>query len=188
MSTKEVEALLGKLNEGDAESFDKLMELCYGELRAMARRQVMRWNSENSLSATGLVNESYLALRAKEGLAVTNKAHFMALLNQAMRWLLLDRAKAKRTGKRGGRGTPNTAFDEERHGGPGTTADPMLEALDSALTELRKKDPRLSRIIELRYLGGLEIEEVALVLGISKATVKRDWALAKAWLLRTIKR
>lgn len=174
-----ITVLLNRYRDGDASALDEVTALVYAELRAIARRQMGSWKPGMTLSATSLANEAYLILREKEGLEVKDRAHFFAIAAQVMRWHLLNRAKAKRMQKRGGGAAP-VPFDERFHGIEAPEG--YLEGLDEALRRLRKVDERAAQVAELRYLVGLTVEETAQTLGISPITVKRDWAVARAWL------
>ena len=138
----------------------------------------------NSLQATALVHEAYLRLKGGKAVACFDRAHFLAVSARVMRRILVDHARSKRYQKRGG-GAARVTFDEALLviGGPR----PDLVALDDALEELAKLDPRKSRVIELRFFGGLSVEETASLLKVSPDTVMRDWRLAKAWLQRSMR-
>ena len=151
----------------------------YESLRNIARKYLSA-RASHTLQPTALVNEALLAFVGKGQSQWKSPAHFQACAAQMMRWILLDHAKAKRREKRGGGGIRVT-FNEELHGG-GSELD-ML-ALDEALKRLAKEDERAARIVELRFFGGMGVEEIAQALEISTGTVKRDWAVAKAWLFR----
>jgi len=171
--------MLAAWNEGDANALDRLMELLYPKLRRIAHRHLDRRKGE-SLESAALANEAYLKLVRAGGIRCDNRLHFLALCSQIMRRLVVDHARKRGFAKRGG-GVVQVKLDEaivaERERG----IDVM--ALDDALVELAGVDPRKSRVVELRYFGGLSIEETAEVLGVSIDTVKRDWRMAKAWLL-----
>jgi RNA polymerase sigma factor (TIGR02999 family) len=182
-SAKSVTQLLIDWRDGDETALDKLMPLVYQELRRLAHRYMRRERPGHMLQTTALINEAYLKLVDHKGMRWQNRAHFYAVAAQAMRRILVDNARARKYAKRGG-GAPMIELDEAT-----TVAEKRateLVALDDALKDLAALDERKSRIVELRYFGGLSIDETAEVLNISAATVMRDWATAKAWLLREI--
>jgi RNA polymerase sigma factor (TIGR02999 family) len=162
---------------------DGLVEDVYGELRRVAERYVRRERAR-SVQATELVHEAYLRLAGDRPAAWQNRAHFIAIAAIAMRRLLVERARRRTAGKRGG-GQLQVTLDERL-----LVTDPAdavdLVALDRALTRLASLDPQQARIVELRYFGGLSVDETAEALGISPATVKRHWTVARAWLLREL--
>ena len=178
-NSSEISLLLDQYRDGQTEAFGKLMALVYDDLRRLAAWQLQTERPEHTLQPTALVHEAYLKLAAQSPVDWQNKAHFFALAAQVMRHILVDHARAKQRAKRGG-GEVSVALDEalelSRPGEPG------LIELDEALNTLARQDARKSRIVELRYFGGLSIEETADLLGISPATVRREWTLAKAWL------
>jgi RNA polymerase sigma factor (TIGR02999 family) len=181
----DVTQLLLDWNAGDQHALAELMPLVYAELRQIAARQLRRERSDHTLQATALVHEAWLRLVQTERLTWQNRAHFLGVAAELMRRVLVDHARRRSAGKRGSGETRlslNEAID---------VAQPReinLLALDDALTSLAALDPRQSKIVELKYFGGLEIEEIAEVVGISPATVKRDWQWARAWLHREISR
>lgn len=156
--------------------------MIYEELRALAGAALSRERPDHTLQATALVNEAYLKLVDQTRVRWQNRAHFFAVAARLMRRILVDHARAARAAKRGA-GQPALALDEHVAAElPGSTPSPDLEALDDALCELARFDPRAAEIVELRFFGGLTIEETAEALGMSPATVKRDWTAAQAWL------
>jgi RNA polymerase sigma-70 factor, ECF subfamily len=165
-------------------ALDGLVDEVYDELRRVAGRYVRRERAQ-SVQATELVHEAYLRLASDKPVAWQNRAHFVAIAAIAMRRLLVDRARRRGAGKRGGAHVQVT-LDEDVIGQASTAAPVDLVALDSALSQLASLDHRQARIVELRYFGGLSIEETAEALAISTATVKREWTLARAWLLREL--
>jgi RNA polymerase sigma factor (TIGR02999 family) len=181
MSTisSEISLLLDQYREGQSEAFGKLMALVYDDLRRLAAWQLQTERPEHTLQPTALVHEAYLKLAAQNPVDWQNKAHFFALAAQVMRHILVDHARAKQRDKRGG-GQAVVALDEALE--LSRPSEPGLVELDEALNTLARQDARKSRIVELRYFGGLSIEETADLLGISPATVRREWTLAKAWL------
>jgi RNA polymerase sigma factor (TIGR02999 family) len=163
---------------------DGLVADVYAELRRLANGYVRRERA-NSVQATELVHEAYLRLARDKPVAFQNRAHFIAIAAISMRRLLVERARARRAAKRGG---PNVqvTLDEALLAGDDPHHAVDVIALDSALTELAAIDPQQARIVELRFFGGLSVEETAEALSISPATVKRHWSVARAWLLRAI--
>ena len=170
---------------GDAEALEKLIPVVYQELRRIANQHLRRENSEHSLQPTALVHEAYLRLIDQTQVDWQNRAHFFGVAAQMMRRILIDHAKAKHRQKRGG-SAHKVSLDEaasytvERGAG--------LIALDDTLKLLAEIDERKSRVVELRYFGGLSVDETAQVLGVSDKTVMRDWNLAKAWLYQQLNR
>ncbi|MEO7890983.1 MAG: ECF-type sigma factor [Vicinamibacterales bacterium] len=162
---------------------DGLVDDVYDELRRVAGRYVRRERAQ-SVQATELVHEAYLRLASEKPVAWQNRAHFVAIAAIAMRRLLVDRARRRGAAKRGGVQVQVTLDDAML--ASSTTSVVDLLALDIALGRLAALDPRQARIVELRYFGGLSVEETAEALAISEATVKRDWMVARAWLLREI--
>jgi RNA polymerase sigma factor (TIGR02999 family) len=178
-SLKDVTQLLVHWGRGDKQALDRLMPLVYDELHRMASRYLRRERQEHTLQTTALINEAYLRIVDQNRVNWQNRAHFFGVAAQMMRRILVDHARSHLYAKRGG-GAQKLTLDE-------AIATPQerdldLVALDDALTTLAEIDPQQSRIIELRFFGGLTIEETAEVLSISPATVKRDWNMAKAWL------
>jgi RNA polymerase sigma factor (TIGR02999 family) len=180
-NSSEISLLLDQYREGQAEAFGKLMALVYDDLRRLAAWQLQTERSEHTLQPTALVHEAYLKLAGQNPVDWQNKAHFFALAAQVMRHILVDHARSKHRDKRGG-GQPSATLDEALNLSHPNENEPGLIELDEALTTLARQDERKSRIVELRYFGGLSIEETADLLEISTATVRREWTLAKAWL------
>ena len=169
---------------GDEAALDRLLPIVHGELRRIARRCMAGERKGHSLQATALVNEAYLRLIDVQHVNWQNRAHFLAMSARLMRRILVDYARSKGYQKRGG-GAVKVTFDE---GLPvAGERGPDLVALDDALEALAKLDERRSRVVELRFFGGLSVEETASVLKVSPETVMRDWKLAKAWLLRELR-
>jgi RNA polymerase sigma factor (TIGR02999 family) len=182
-STSEVTRLLKDWGNGDSTALDQLMPIVYAELRAVAARYLRRERQDHTLQPTALVNEAYLRLIDQKHVNWQNRAHFVGVAAQMMRRILVDHAKSHNRAKRGGGALRVTldeevALSEER-------ADDLIE-LDEALTALEAFDARKSRVVEMKYFGGLSVEETAEVLKVSVMTVARDWKLAKAWLYTTI--
>lgn len=179
--THEVTQLLLAWGDGDREALDRLMPLVYAELRRLAGHYLAGERRGHTLQATALVNEAYLRLVDSGARQWQNRAHFFGIAAQMMRQVLVDHARARNYLKRGG-GAQQVTFDEGLIVADERAAD--IVALDDALTALAKLDERKSRLVELRFFGGLSIEETAAVLQVSPGTVMRDWTLAKAWLRR----
>ena len=176
-----VTALLQAWSAGDATALDRLVPLVHAELRRLATRYMRRERAEHTLQTTALIHEAYIRLVEARGVTWQNRAHFFGISARLMRRVLVDFARERGYRKRGGGGR-RVALDEALLVADAPDAD--LVALDDALSALAEVDPRKSRAIELRFFGGLSIEEAALVLEVSPETVKRDCRLAKAWLLR----
>ena len=185
LSHAEVSALLEAHRGGDPDALDRLMPVVYGELRRIAAYQLRAEREDHTLQPTALVHEAYLRLAGDRGATWQNRAHFFAVAARVMRHVLVDHARAHRRDKRGG-GLIRLALDDVPE--PTVAPEADIVALDDALGALAARDERKSRIVEMRYFGGLEIEEVAEVLGVSATTVRREWTLAKAWLRREIRR
>ena len=183
--TARVSQLLLNWGQGDEAARNELIPLVYGELRRIARRYLSRERPDHTLQSGALVHEAYLRLLHKEPPQWQNRAHFFGVAAQLMRHILVDHARSRLAGKRGA-GAPRLALDPQMALPQKREMD--LVALDDALTKLASLDSQQSRLIELRFFGGLSIEETAVVLGISPATVKREWTTARAWLQREMKR
>lgn len=177
--------LLVAWSEGDEAALEQLMPLVHEELRRLARRYMAGEQQGHTLQATALVNEAYLRLIEVKRVRWQNRAHFFAMSARLMRRILVDFARSKHYKKRGGRDVRVT-FDEALLSVDEPGRD--LVALDDALKALATVDERKSRIVELRFFGGLTVEEAAEVLKVSPATVMRDWVLTKAWLLRELRK
>jgi len=175
--------LLIDWSNGDKEALDSLTPLVYDELRRLARYYMRREDAAVTLQTTALVNEAYLRLIDQRNVRWQNRAHFFGIAAQLMRRILVDQARKRHNRKRGG-DVRKVPLEEAAIVSQERAAD--LIALDSALTELAAIDQRKSRVVELRFFGGLNIEETAEVMKISPATVQREWSLAKAWLFREI--
>ena len=182
-SPEEITGLLLAWGKGDRAALDRVIPLVYQELRRLAHRQMRRERAGDTLQTTALVNEAYLRLVDYERMAPRDRAHFLAIAAQAMRRILIERARSRRSAKRGS-GAQQVSLDEVADVSDERAADVL--ALDEALTQLAAIDPRKSQIVELKYFGGLTIEETAEVLGVSAPTVERDWHTAKIWLHREI--
>ena len=181
---EDVTKLLVQWGDGDREALDLLMPYIYDELRRIAQRQFRRERPGNTLQPTALVSEVYLRLIDQKGISWQNRAHFFAIAARIMRQVLVDRARARKAEKRGG-GEYKLDLTEASYIAEDSAHVDLLD-LDRALDELASFDPAQSRIVELKFFGGLSIEETAEVVGVSPATVKREWALAKSWLFREL--
>ena len=185
-STREdVTRLLAEWQRGrDAAALDRLLPLVYDELRRIARRRLRAERTGHTLQTAALVHEAYLRLVDQQGATIQNRAHFLAIAAQLMRQILVDHARRRRAGKRGGGMAMTIALDQDVI--PVGPPDVDLLALDESLEKLAAIDPRQSRIVEMRFFAGLDVEEIAEAIGVSPATVRRDWAMAKAWLYRRL--
>lgn len=179
----DVTALLRRAEEGDGEALDRVFPLVYRELQRIARAQLGRERVGHTLQPTALVSEAYLKLASRPPAGTENRAHFLAVAARAMRQVLVDHARAWAATKRGGGAAPVT-LNEELAGGVSDPADVL--ALDQAMDRLDELDPRLRHVVEMRYFGGLQDEEIARVLGVTRRTVQRDWVKARAWLHREL--
>jgi RNA polymerase sigma-70 factor (ECF subfamily) len=182
-SAGEVTQLLLAWRNGDQEAVDKLLPLVYEELHRLAARYMGRERTDHTLQTTALVNEAYVRLTDGGLVHWQDRSHFFAVSAQIMRRILVDAARAHRSDKRGGE-HPHVSFDEALTVSPEPRPD--LLALDEALNALAAIDPRKSKVVELRFFGGLSVQETAQALNVSPDTVMRDWRLAKAWLLREL--
>jgi RNA polymerase sigma factor (TIGR02999 family) len=179
----DVSWLVGAWAGGDAKALEKLLPLIYPELRRIARRHLAGRPRGQTLDSSALVNEAYLKLVRAGSVPCESRAHLLSICAQMMRRILIDHARSKAYGKRGG-GATQVTLNEGIAGAGSETID--LLALDRALEILERLDPRKARMIELRYFGGLTVTETAEVLRVSEETVKRDWKLARAWLRRQL--
>ena len=182
---EDVTRLLVASSAGDRAAMDQLMPLVYDELRRLAQSYLRHERPGHTLQGTALVHEAYLRLIDQKQVQWQNRAHFFGLASQMIRRILVDHARSHKAGKRGA-GAPRLSLDEAI-AVPGER-DLDLVGLDDALSGLAKIDPEQSRIVELRFFGGLSIEETAAVVGASTATVNREWAAARAWLFREMSR
>lgn len=180
---RDLTTVLRDYQEGNASALEELIPLVYHQLRHIAQKQILPSNREKTITPTALVNELFIVLKTRAPLVVENRAVFFMAAARCMRRLLIDYARRKQASKRGGEAVRVT-LDERVHGVP--TPDSDIERLNDALARLTEIDPELSQIVELRYLVGLEINEVSEVLHISPMTVKRRWNTAKAWLKREV--
>jgi RNA polymerase sigma factor (TIGR02999 family) len=184
-SSKAITRLLIGWSRGDRAAFDELVPMVYGELRQVAARRLRHERRDHTLRPTALVHETYLKLIGQNRVRWRNRAHFFAIASRLMRRILVDHARARDAGKRGG-GNPVVSLDDA--GELSIERDVSLLALDDALARLESLDPMQAQIIELRYFGGLTIDETAAVVHLSAATVGREWNVARAWLYRELTR
>jgi RNA polymerase sigma factor (TIGR02999 family) len=184
MTSERVTELLAKWKQGDQEALSSLIPLVYQELRQIAHRHLRRERPEHTLQSTALVHETYVRLAKQEPFTANDRVHFVALASRLMRQILVDYSRGHRAAKRGA--------DRRVELGTGVAIAKVKSVdvvdLNDALNELAEIDERQSRIVELRFFGGLTTEETAEVLGVSPATVKRDWSVAKSWLTRQMKK
>jgi RNA polymerase sigma-70 factor (ECF subfamily) len=185
VSAPDVTQILQEVRDGDGDAPARLMPLVYDELRRLADHYLRQERPDHTLQPTALVHEAYLKLVDQTSVDWQNRAHFFGVSAQVMRQILVDHARRHRASKRGGLQQKLTLDEAIDYSQP---LDVDLVALDDALTALAQLDARQSKIVELRFFGGLTIEETAVALGISPATVKVDWGMAKAWLRREIRR
>jgi RNA polymerase sigma factor (TIGR02999 family) len=170
----------------ERQALDQLFSLAYEELRRLAS-SVKRGDPSNTLSATALVNEAWLKLAKQPGIAATSHLHFKRIAARAMRQLLIEAARRRNAHKRGGDGEAIFVSFDDALDGIATPQENLL-ALDTALTELARLAPRQAMIVESRFFGGLEVSEISSLLGVSEATILRDWRAAKAWLGQALRR
>ena len=182
-SSNQVTTLLVRWREGDRDALEQLMPLVYDELRRLASHYLRRERSDHTLQSTALVHEAYLRLAGQNPPEWQNRAHFFGIAARIMRQILVEHARGRATAKRGG-GAFRLTLDSAIALSDNLDVD--IVELDRALTDLAELDPQQGRIVELRFFGGLTIEDTSEVLGISPATVKRDWVTARAWLYRAM--
>src|SRR5580704_16644339 len=183
-SPGQVTDLLRAWNRGDQQALEQLIPLVEAELRRMARAYMARERREHTLQPTALVNEAFLRLTDAQRIRWQDRAHFLGIAARLMRRVLVDHARARGSGKRGG-AAQKVSLDEAPLLAPEPAVDVL--ALDRALEALAAVDARKGRVVELRFFGGLSVEETAEVLHVSTDTVKRDWSMAKLWLLHELK-
>jgi len=181
----EVTVLLKAWSGGDQTALDRLMPAVYGELRRIAHRYMRNERVGNTLQTTALVNEAFLRLVDVKNVDWQQRAQFFAISAQMMRRILVDVARVRGAGKRGG-GVENMNVDEVAVVSP--EPEPSIIALDLALEEFAKVAPRQAKVVELRYFGGLSEEEIGAVMSVSARTVERDWQFARSWLMRDLGR
>jgi RNA polymerase sigma factor (TIGR02999 family) len=182
----EISQMLRAWRDGDHEALNKLLPLVYDELHRQAHGRLRRERAGHTLQTSDLIHEAYLKLAGQANVQWQNRTHFFALSAQLMRHILVDYARAKHRAKRGGAALRLSLSKADLAAAEEPAVD--LLALDEALRRLGTIDEQQSRVVELRYFSGFDIEETAVALGISPATVKRDWTTAKAWLGRELKR
>ena len=185
MPSSEITGLLKNLQHGDQSAASRLMPIVYGELRRLARHYMRGEKSGQTIQATELVHEAYLRLVGQERIEWKGRSHFFAVAATSMRRILVDRARRKMAEKHGG-GGEKIQLEEALVFSPQKSKD--IVALDDALKQLELFSPRQSRVVELRFFGGLEMEEIAKIEGVSVRTAKQDWNLARAWLHHEIAR
>jgi RNA polymerase sigma-70 factor (ECF subfamily) len=185
-SSARVTLLLRKWQEGDRDALDRLIPLVYDELKVIASRYMAHEWRKGTLQATGLVNEAYMKLVDQRDVDWQNRAHFFAIAAQVMRRILIDDARRRLRTKRGGDAV-QVPVDGIAVAAAEPNTDPVdVIGVDRALRSLERVDPDQAKLVELRFFGGLTVEEAAAVLGVSPTTVKREWAVAKAWLYRAL--
>lgn len=185
LSPEDVTGLLLEWRHGDSAALERLTPLVYGELRRIAHRYMQQERDGHTLQTTALVNEAYVRLVGQQRVEWENRAHFFGVMAQVMRHVLVDHARWRHYAKRGG-GAQQVSLEEAALMTPERAAE--LVRLNEALDALAQLDPRKSRVVELRYFGGLSLEETADALEISVMTVRRDWRAAKAWLYKEVKK
>jgi RNA polymerase sigma factor (TIGR02999 family) len=183
-SLGQVTRLLNEWSDGDSAALDELIPIIYDELRSLAARYLRRERIDHTLQPTALVHEAYFRLVDQKEVRWQSRAHFFGIAAQMMRRVLIDHAKSQGREKRGG-GRQKVELDQAAELSEEQASEVI--ALDDALEALARIDPRKGKIVELRYFGGLSVEETAEVLGVSPNTIMRDWAMAKAWLYNEIK-
>ena len=176
----EVTRLLEAAEAGDSDALDRLVPLVYEDLRRVAHRQLDREGGGHTLQTTALIHEAYLKIAAGGSVSATSRAHFLAIAARAMRQVLVDYARRRKAAKRGGGVISVTLGDEPS---PADASADDLLALDEALQEL---DPRQRQVIECRFFGGMDEKDIAVALGVSERTVRRDWVKARAWLYTSL--
>lgn len=184
-TSHDVTQLLLKWSSGNKDAFGELLPLVYRELQKIAHRYLIRERNSNTLQTTALVHEAYIKLIDQNRVQWQNRAHFFGIAAQAMRRILVDNARQRLADKRG-KGAEKVSIDEGMIDISDERAGNLVD-LDEALKKLAEIDPQKSQLVELRYFGGLSIEETAEVLGVSVATINRQWRTAKAWLYNEVK-
>ena len=185
MPPHDVTGLLLAWRAGDAAAQGLLIDVVYAELHRQAARAMRRENAAHTLQATALVNEAYLRLIDQQRIEWRNRLQFFGVAAQVMRRILVDHARQRLANKRGG-GVAAVTLEDAQHGSDEPSSGVDVLALHEAIERLGQLDPRQARVVELRYFGGLSIEDTAEALEISPATVKREWAIARAWLRREL--
>jgi RNA polymerase sigma-70 factor, ECF subfamily len=178
-----ITGLLHRWRLGDEEAASQLIEVVYGELHRIAAREMRREHGEHTLQATAIVHEAYLRICRSEPISWADREHFFAVAAQQLRRVLVDQARRRQSGKRGGGVVKLSLWDADA---PGIGPDVRILAVNEALTKLESLDPRAAKVVELRFFGGLNEAEAAKALQVSVATLKRDWEFAKTWLTRQL--
>lgn len=181
----EVTQLIGRAREGDRDAFDKIFELLYPELRQVAHRRLSRGSGDGLMATTALVNECYLKFLQRETITPSDRAHFLAYAATVMRSIIVDAARLAKTDRRGG-DAQQVTLNSELIGALPAASDEIL-AVHAALEDLSRFDERLGRVVEMRYFGGLEDDEIAEALGLSSRTVRRDWDKARLLLAHALR-
>ena len=179
----EISGLLAAWNEGDQDALTKLMPLVHDELHRLARAYMRRERQDHTLQTTGLLNEAYVRLAEMGKVKWKNRSHFYAMSSRLMRRILVDFARSRQYLKRGGK-SQHVSLEENLLISDAKSSD--LVSLDDALTALGEMDPRKAKVVEMRFFGGMTVEETAQALEVSPDTVMRDWKMAKVWLLREL--
>ena len=182
----DITRLLREWQGGDVAALERLIPHVYAELHTLASRYLSRERRNHTLQATAVVNEAYLKLAGQRSIDWQNRAHFFGIAAQLMRRILVDHGRRHGRAKRGGRAVHLSLEDADPLSSPATIDAIDVHALDEALARLEGLDPQQGRVVELRFFGGLTIEETAVVMGLSSATIKREWSVARAWLYREI--
>jgi RNA polymerase sigma factor (TIGR02999 family) len=185
LSSNQISQLLSRWNQGESDARDKLVPLVYDQLRRVARHCLAGQRPDHTLQSAALVHEAYIRLVGHEVVHWDDRVHFFAVAAQLMRHILVDHARKRHAAKRGG---DRVVLTLDEHLAPAKQRELDVVALDDALHELSRMNAQQGRIVEMRFFSGLSIEETARALGISPATVKRDWAVARAWLYREMAR
>jgi RNA polymerase sigma-70 factor (ECF subfamily) len=183
-ASEDLTSLLQVWSEGDERAFDRLIPLVYDELHLMAHRYLVRERADVSLQATGLVNEVCLRMLGWDPVRWQNRGHFYGVSAQMMRRILVDIARKRRADRRGGTGVVHVPVEEVDV--PVEPPDADLDALDRAIADLAARDARKAQVVELKFFGGLSMEDIAQTLDVSLRTVHNDWAFARAWLYRAM--
>lgn len=183
-SQKHVTLLLKDYHNGKSQALNDLVPIIYDQLKLMAHRFIIKESYDLTLNTTGLVHEAYIRVLGQEKNDYQNRSHFYAIVSTTMRRILLEAARSKRAVKRGS-GAQKVGLED--HFIISETDADQLISIDDALQKLHKLDPRLAKVVECRYFGGMKIEEIALATDSSESTVKRDWRVAKAWLYQHLK-
>jgi RNA polymerase sigma factor (TIGR02999 family) len=185
LSDGQVTILLQAMNRGDKSAADQLLPLVYSELHRLAKGYMSRERRDHTLQPTALINQAYLRIAQQENVEWQNHAHFIGFAANVMRRVLVDHARERNAAMRGGKQI-RVDLDEGLAVSKERSAEILL--LEDALTRLEQLNPRQAKVVEMRYFGGLSVEEVASVLGIASRSVKRDWALARMWLFEEIQK